>query len=106
MERECEGQQKGLLQAHWQQKEEKGKCGPAAELGDCPGDKSQGKDQDTQDLLHLGVYQKKSPSTSPKLLWLVAEFEGEGDTTHSRAQSKSTESNWPSTSPLDQMACI
>jgi len=33
-ERECEGHQKGLLQAHQQQKEDKGKCEPAAELGD------------------------------------------------------------------------
>lgn len=29
-----EGQHKELLRVNWQQKEDKGTCGPAAELGD------------------------------------------------------------------------
>lgn len=64
-ERECEQLQKEFLQVHWQQKEGKGKCGPAAELSDCPGDKERAK---IFKALFTLVFTGKKTCTSLKFL--------------------------------------
>lgn len=75
-ERECEELRKGFLQVHWQQKEGKGKCGPAAELGDCPGDKERAKIFKGPFTL---VFTGKKTCTSPKLLCVAgSRLFGEG----------------------------